>query len=98
MWFLSTLRRQHIPLVVMLVVLFLPAMLFAQTTPMETTANKLRDFFTGPVAQAFSIVAIAVGGYVMMFGDGTAKRMLAGIIAGISLAIGAARWFDAFFK
>jgi len=94
-----TRRGPQILLIAVGAAALLPVLLFAQpSTPLETTATKMKDWITGPIADAFSIFAIAFGGYVMMFGDGSAKRMLAGIIAGITLAIGASRWFTAFFS
>jgi type IV secretion system protein TrbC len=78
-------------------VLCVPHVLLAQS-PWEDAAQRLADTFTGPLATALSLVAIAVGGFVMMFGDGAAKRTLAGLIAGIAMAVGATRFFTWLFQ
>jgi len=62
--------------------------LFAQS-PWENAVNALHVSFTGPIARGLSLVAIVVGGLMFAFGEGESKRMLAGIIFGIGMAIGA---------
>jgi type IV secretion system protein TrbC len=62
--------------------------LFAQS-PWENAVNALQISFTGPIARGLSLVAIVVGGLMFAFGEGESKRMLAGIIFGIGMAIGA---------
>lgn len=69
---------------------------FAQS-PWEDAASRISQSFTGPLATALSLVAIAVGGFIMMFGDGAAKRTLAGLIAGIAMAAGATRFYNWLF-
>jgi type IV secretory pathway VirB2 component (pilin) len=44
---------------------------------------------TGPVARSLSLVAIVVGGLMFAFGEGSAKRALAGIVFGVGMAIAA---------
>jgi type IV secretory pathway VirB2 component (pilin) len=73
-----------------------PQAAFAQS-PWEQAAQRLSQSFTGPLATALSLVAITVGGFIMMFGDGAAKRTLAGLIAGIAMAVGATRFFNWLF-
>jgi type IV secretory pathway VirB2 component (pilin) len=58
-------------------------------SPWEDAVNSLRDSFTGPIARGLSLVAIVVGGLMFAFGEGDSKRMLAGIVFGIGMAIGA---------
>jgi len=62
--------------------------LLAQS-PWENAVNALQISFTGPIARGLSLVAIVVGGLMFAFGEGESKRMLAGIIFGIGMAIGA---------
>jgi type IV secretory pathway VirB2 component (pilin) len=62
--------------------------LYAQS-PWENAVNQLQLSFTGPIAKGLSLVAIVVGGLMFAFGEGESKRMLAGIIFGIGMALGA---------
>jgi len=58
-------------------------------SPWENAVQVLQNSFTGPIATGLSLVAIVVGGLVFAFGEGGAKRTLAGIIFGVGMAIGA---------
>jgi len=58
-------------------------------SPWEAAVEALKTSFTGPIARGLSLVAIVVGGLMFAFGEGDSKRMLAGIIFGIGMAIGA---------
>ena len=58
-------------------------------SPWENAVNVLQTSFTGPIARGLSLVAIVVGGLMFAFGEGESKRMLAGIVFGIGMAIGA---------
>ncbi len=71
--------------------LLLAAPAFAQSgsDPWDNAVNVLKTAFTGPIATGLSLVAIVVGGLMFAFGEGDSKRMLAGIIFGIGMAIGA---------
>ena len=63
---------------------------FAQGgSPWENAVDVLRTAFTGPIARGLSLVAIVVGGLMFAFGEGESKRMLAGIVFGVGMAIGA---------
>jgi type IV secretion system protein TrbC len=68
--------------------------LFQGTSPWETAVNQLRDAFTGPIARALSLVAIVVGGLMFAFGEGSHKRMLAGIIFGVGMAVAAVNFLS----
>ncbi|HWR15501.1 MAG TPA: TrbC/VirB2 family protein [Terriglobales bacterium] len=73
-----------------LTLLTIPA--FAQGTsasPWENAVDVLRTAFTGPIATGLSLVAIVVGGLMFAYGEGQSKRMLAGIVFGVGMAIGA---------
>ncbi len=57
--------------------------------PWENAVQVLEQAFTGPIATGLSLVAIVVGGLMFAYGEGQSKRMLAGIVFGIGMAIGA---------
>ena len=61
-------------------------------SPWEDAVDKLRTAFTGPIARGLSLVAIVIGGLMFAFGEGESKRMLAGILFGVAMAIGAANF------
>jgi len=63
-------------------------------SPWEDAVNQLRDAFTGPIARGLSLVAIVVGGLMFAFGEGSHKRMLAGIIFGVGMAIAAVNFLN----
>lgn len=82
--------RLGAPLLFGLVLLATPA--FAQGTgssPWENAVNVLQTAFTSTIARGLSLVAIVVGGLMFAFGEGQSKRMLAGIVFGVGMAIGA---------
>jgi type IV secretion system protein TrbC len=58
-------------------------------SPWENAVVVLQTAFTGPIARGLSLVAIVVGGLMFAFGEGESKRMLAGIVFGIGMAVGA---------
>lgn len=64
----------------------------AGPSPWETAVQQLQNAMTGPIARAMSLVAIVVGGLMFAFGEGSHKRMLAGIIFGVGMAIAAANF------
>lgn len=72
---------------------FLAALpVYAQATgndPWDNAVNVLKTAFTGPIATGLSLVAIVVGGLMFAYGEGQSKRMLAGIVFGIGMAVGA---------
>jgi type IV secretory pathway VirB2 component (pilin) len=67
-------------------VLLLPAVARAQS-PWERAANNLALTFTGPLARALALVAIVIGGLMLMFGEAGAKRQVSGIVFGGGLAL-----------
>jgi type IV secretory pathway VirB2 component (pilin) len=85
--------RTLVPL--LLLDLMIPAAAHAQSTgasPWENAVNALKTSFTGPIAQGLSLVAIVVGGLMFAYGEGQSKRMLAGIVFGVGMAIGAVKF------
>jgi type IV secretory pathway VirB2 component (pilin) len=88
--FFSTRLRTLVPL--LLFDLLIPSAAHAQSTgssPWENAVNVLKTAFTGPIATGLSLVAIVVGGLMFAYGEGQSKRMLAGIVFGVGMAIGA---------
>ena len=75
-------------LAVILVALLSAPPVYADS-PWENAVNVLEVAFTGPIAKGLSLVAIVVGGLMFAFGEGESKRMLAGIVFGVGMAIGA---------
>lgn len=59
------------------------------TSPWVNAVQVLEQSFTGPIATGLALVSIVVGGLVFAFGEGGAKRTLAGIIFGVGMAVGA---------
>lgn len=73
-----------------LVGLFLAAPVFAQTnSPWENAVNVLQQAFTSTIARGLSLVAIVVSGLTFAFGEGGSKRVLAGVLFGVGMAIAA---------
>lgn len=70
-----------------------PATLLAAAPPWEVAVNALVTTMTGPIARGLSLVAIVVGGITVAFDEGGgSKRLLAGIIFGVGMAVGAANF------
>ena len=72
-------------------ILLVPALSYAQGggSPWENAVTVLMTSFTGPIARGLSLVSIVVGGVTFAFGEGGSKRLLAGIVFGVGMAIGA---------
>jgi type IV secretory pathway VirB2 component (pilin) len=75
--------------VLLLLGLALAAPAYAQTSPWENAVNVLQTAFTGTIAKGLSLISIVVGGVTFAFSEGGSKRMLAGIVFGVGMAIGA---------
>lgn len=67
------------------------------TSPWENAVQQLQQAFTGPIAKGLSLVAIVVGGLMFAFGEGGHKRMLAGIVFGVGMAIAAVNFLSWLF-
>ena len=73
-----------------LVVLLLAAPAFAQgNSPWENAVSVLQQAFTSTIARGLSLVAIVVAGLTFAFGEGGSKRVLAGVLFGVGMAIAA---------
>jgi type IV secretion system protein TrbC len=72
--------------------LIFAAPVFAQATggsPWENAVNVLMQAFTSTIARGLSLVAIVVSGLTFAFGEGGSKRVLAGVLFGVGMAIAA---------
>ena len=78
------------------VVVLLPLAAYA-ASPWENAVNVLQSAFTGPIARGLSLVAIVWGGLMFAFAEGDSKRMLAGILFGVGMAIGAVNFLTWLF-
>jgi len=80
-------------------VLLLAAPAFAQTgtSPWENAVNVLQQAFTSTIARGLSLVAIVVAGLTFAFGEGGSKRVLAGVLFGVGMAIAAVNFLSWLF-
>src|SRR5215813_14033897 len=88
----TSFRLKHIcrNLAALTVVLLLAAPSFAQTgSPWENAVNVLMQAFTTTIARGLSLVSIVVAGLTFAFGEGGSKRVLAGVLFGVGMAIAA---------
>lgn len=75
---------------VALIGLALAAPALAQAnSPWENAVNVLMTAFTSTIARGLSLVAIVVSGLTFAFGEGGSKRVLAGVLFGVGMAIAA---------
>lgn len=72
---------------------------FAQAggSPWEQAVQALQTSFTGPIATGLALVAIVLGGLMFAFGEGAAKRTMAGVVFGVGMAVGAANFMSWLF-
>ena len=66
-----------------------PALAQQGSSPWENAVNVLETAFTGTIARGLSLVAIVVAGLTFAFGEGGSKRILAGVLFGVGMAIAA---------
>jgi type IV secretory pathway VirB2 component (pilin) len=82
--------RHHARFLVPAALLVASVPAFAQgADPWDNAVQVLQTAFTGTIARGLALVAIVVGGLMFAFGEGQSKRMLAGIVFGVGMAIGA---------
>jgi pilus assembly protein CpaF len=78
---------------VALISLVLAGPAFAQTnSPWENAVRVLQQAFTSTIARGLSLVAIVVSGLTFAFGEGGSKRVLAGVLFGVGMAIAAVKF------
>jgi len=74
----------------LLLMIALASPVFAQAnSPWENAVNVLQQAFTSTIARGLSLVAIVVSGLTFAFGEGGSKRVLAGVLFGVGMAIAA---------
>src|SRR6267154_2703631 len=80
---------------------FLAMPAFAQATansPWENAVSVLQQAFTSTIARGLSLVAIVVSGLTFAFGEGGSKRVLAGVLFGVGMAIAAVKFNSRHFE
>jgi type IV secretory pathway VirB2 component (pilin) len=84
---------------VVAVSLLLASPVFAQAgnSPWENAVNVLQQAFTSTIARGLSLVAIVVAGLTFAFGEGGSKRILAGVLFGVGMAIAAVNFLSWLF-
>ncbi len=86
----SSYRKTFRQAVVLVASLALATPAFAQaSSPWENAVNVLMQAFTSTIARGLSLVAIVVSGLTFAFGEGGSKRVLAGVLFGVGMAIAA---------
>ena len=77
-----------------LFLVFLPSTSFASVTgtglPWEKVLQVISQSLSGPVATSLSIICLAIGSMILMFGDvNKGARMIASVIVGFSIVTSA---------
>jgi type IV secretory pathway VirB2 component (pilin) len=67
----------------------LPVYAQSGSDPWDNAVNVLKTAFTGTIATGLSLVAIVIGGLMFAYGEGQAKKSIAGIVFGVGMAVGA---------
>ena len=78
-------------------IVLLPLAAHAAGSPWENAVSALEASFTGPIARGLSLVSIVWGGLMFAFAEGDSKRMLAGILFGVGMAISAVNFMSWLF-
>ena len=94
---LTRLRSLSIQLTTFAFLFLVPAMLMAQASPWTRAVQRLQAAFTGPIARGLSLVALVIGGLMFAFGEGGSKKLLAGIVFGLGMTMGAANFLGWLF-
>jgi type IV secretory pathway VirB2 component (pilin) len=84
--------RVALPIVrtaVTVLVLAAPTLAQTGTSPWENAVSVLQTAFTSTIGRGLSLVAIVVAGLTFAFGEGGSKRVLAGVLFGVGMAIAA---------
>ena len=77
---------------VLLAVTAASALAAGTTNPWETAITNIQTAFTGPIGRGLSLVAIVITGLMFAFGEPGGKKALAGVLFGLSMAMGAVGW------
>jgi type IV secretion system protein TrbC len=87
----------RIPVLAMSLLLASPAFAQAGNSPWENAVQVLQQAFTSTIARGLSLVAIVVAGLTFAFGEGGSKRILAGVLFGVGMAIAAVNFLSWLF-
>ena len=79
------------------ILLATPAFAQTGTSPWENAVSVLQTAFTSTIARGLSLVAIVVAGLTFAFGEGGSKRVLAGVLFGVGMAIAAVNFLSWLF-
>lgn len=85
-------RQFHALLLASAGVFAFPALVAAQPIggqPWVDAAQQIAQLLTGPLASAILVIAVAIVGYLFMFGEAGSKRALALVIIGGALTLAA---------
>lgn len=94
----STLRLRPLLLAIDLsLVLAAPAFALQGNSPWENAVNVLQQAFTSTIARGLALVAIVVAGLTFAFGEGGSKRVFAGVLFGVGMAIAAVNFLSWLF-
>jgi type IV secretory pathway VirB2 component (pilin) len=74
-----------------------PALAWQGNSPWENAVGVLQQAFTSTIARGLSLVAIVVSGLTFAFGEGGSKRVLAGVLFGVGMAIAAVNFLSWLF-
>jgi pilus assembly protein CpaF len=92
-------RTQFRTVLTVIISLVLAAPAFAQAnSPWENAVSVLQQAFTSTIARGLSLVAIVVSGLTFAFGEGGSKRVLAGVLFGVGMAIAAVKFNTRHFE
>jgi type IV secretion system protein TrbC len=87
---IKSLLRRTLPLISFSLIFASAAFAQAQGgSPWENAVNVLMQAFTTTIARGLSLVSIVVAGLTFAFGEGGSKRILAGVLFGVGMAIAA---------
>ena len=91
-------KRKTVQAFMLVLISLRSASLFAQAaSPWENATNLLQTSFTGPLARALSLIAIVIGGLMFAFSEGGSKKVFAGIVFGLGMALGAVNFMSWLF-
>ena len=66
-------------------------------SPWETAVNNLQQSFTGPIAKGLSLIAIVIGGLTFAYSEGGSKKIFAGLVFGLGMALSATSFLSWLF-
>jgi pilus assembly protein CpaF len=95
---LARLNLSRIVAILLLGLIFAGSVLAQGNSPWENAVTVLQTAFTSTIARGLSLVAIVVSGLTFAFGEGGSKRVLAGVLFGVGMAIAAVKFNSRHFE